>query len=411
MTALTDAAPGTSPRRSVATVVRHAPRPVKLLVTGVFVNRLGSFFATFATLFLQSRGFSGALLTYALTAIAAASMIGSWAGGVLAGRYGNHRVIVLSMAASSASLVLLSQAHQHLTVGLAVCLVSTTSQAYVPAASTLLAAHSSPEDRVPIFALFRLALNLGSAVGPLLAGLLALHSFTTLFAVNAATCALCAAVLQWGARSRSGSDGPQQQDEPAPDDRAGAAERARTGQVRILCGLLFVVAAVYALHLSALPLQLTADGQSAAFYAMLLSVNGFVVLGGELPISSVTRRAPWRVPLAGGVLVMATGLVLAGLLRQSWAIIGGIVLFTVGEMIFAPVANAAVAALAPQSQLARYQGLLAVAQTAGFTIGPAVGVALWNEARHGFWIGVLALAAVLALAILLIGTTRGETNE
>ena len=442
--------------RPVILVARQTPRPVKVLVAGVFVNRVGSFFSTFATLFLAARGFSGNALAGALVAIAVAGMLGSWGGGRLAERFGNSRLIVASMVASSAALVLLALARGMVQVALVASLVAVAAQAYVPAASTLLAEHSAPEDRVPVFAFFRLALNLGSALGPLLAGLLALQSYTLLFLLDAATCGLCAVVLHWGARSAGAGPRPSMAEPPVPGadlpvtvpvpvpvpapvpvrvpdssgpvsvsvavaapvrdrdvgagsgagDGEGSQERWRTRRVRLLCVLLFAVAAVYVQHQSTLPLQLAAAGLPPTFYGVLLSINGFVVLAGEIPVSTVTRRLPWRIPLAVGVTVMAAGLSLAGLLGPRGAVVAAFVLFTIGEMIFAPVANAAVADLAPPARLARYQGWLATAQGAGFTVGPVVGVALWNSIGRALWpvTGVFALA--LALGILWVGMRR-----
>lgn len=43
----------------------------------------------------------------------------------------------------------------------AVCVVALCTQSYVPAASALPVDHTVPADRVPLFALFRVALNLG----------------------------------------------------------------------------------------------------------------------------------------------------------------------------------------------------------------------------------------------------------
>jgi hypothetical protein len=62
--------------RSVVTILRTAPRPVWILVAGVLVNRMGSYFATFATLFLTSRAIALASLPVILAAIAAPGMLG-----------------------------------------------------------------------------------------------------------------------------------------------------------------------------------------------------------------------------------------------------------------------------------------------------------------------------------------------
>ncbi|MDQ2716129.1 MAG: MFS transporter [Chloroflexota bacterium] len=58
---------------------------------------------------------------------------------------------------------------------------------YRPAVSALLADLVPPERRVTAFALYRLAVNIGFAAGPTVAGLLATHSFFLLFLGDALT--------------------------------------------------------------------------------------------------------------------------------------------------------------------------------------------------------------------------------
>ncbi|MET1072828.1 MAG: MFS transporter [Umezawaea sp.] len=391
-------APSTKPR-SVLAVVTGAPAPVWILIVGVFVNRVGSFFSTFATLFLVDRGFTAAELPLVLVAIGAAGMAGSLGGGWLADRAGHRGSLVTSMAGSAASLALLAVAPSTALVVVGVCLVGFFGQSYVPAASALLVRNSDPVDRVPIFAFFRLALNVGAALGPLIAGLVATRSYTALFLIDAATCALCGLVILIGLRGRDAAPEPVAA-QPEPGD-ADVPIRGHRGVV-LLCLLLFVVASIYAQHMSTMPLQLSEAGSPASFYGLLLALNGFLVIIGELPISSVTRKLPWRVPVIAGIVLMSAGLVVAGLGKVAILVVPAFVVFTIGEMVFAPVANAAVAELSPPGATGRYQGMLATCQSLGFTLGPALGTAVYALSPSGLWWGIAVVTAVVCAGILLI---------
>ena len=420
-----EAPAGAPVRRPVLQVVLRAPRPVRVLVFGVFVSRLGSFFATFATLFLTDRGFTPRTVAPVLVGVGLAGMLGSLGGGWMADRVGHRPTLVLSMGASSVAVAMLVVADRPATLVAAVCLVAFWTSAYPPAAAALLVDNSDPVDRVPIFAFFRLALNVGAALGPLLAGVLASRSYTLLFAVEAVAYAACAliilrglpagrgavAVAVAGAAGDTGGDtGGGTADTVAGDTPGGTADEAGGGapagashtRVWVLCGLLFGVAALYAQFQSTLPLQLVSHGFTVTFYGALLALNGFLVITAELPISGVTRRWPWALPLAGGVAVMATGLVLAASGTAASLVIVAFTLFTVGEMIFAPVSNAAVAELSPAGTAARYQGLLATAQTLGFSLGPALGVAVYAVSSAGLWVGVAVTAGALCTGFLVI---------
>ncbi|HTZ43682.1 MAG TPA: MFS transporter [Jatrophihabitans sp.] len=401
--------------RPVRQVVLQAPRPVKILILGVFVTRMGSFFATFATLFLTQRGFASHTLPAVLVAIGLAGMLGSLGGGWLADRIGSRASLVGSMIASSAAVAMLVVAPNHPTVVVAVCLVALCSQSYQPAASALLILNSAPADRVPTFAFFRLAMNVGAAIGAVIAGFVASRSYSALFSIEAIAYAACGMVVFLGLRhaqvtpTGARPDGPDtvaEPNEPALTSAPGRVDLADTAPhpqrnlpVWLLCALLFGVATVYAQYQSTLPLQVVRHGYTTAFYGALLAVNGVVVIAGELPISSVTRRLPWVVPLIGGVLVMTIGLAGAAMISLAAVIVVAFIAFTVGEMIFAPVTNAAVAAISPAGTEARYQGLLATAQSLGFSLGPAIGTTVFALSHHGLWIGTLLVAVALSTGI------------
>lgn len=399
-------------RRSVVEVVLHAPRPVRVLILGVFVSRMGSFFATFATLFLTNRGFTAASLPAVLIAIGVAGMVGSLSGGWLADRIGQRSTLVLSMLASSAAVAMLVIAPSRPLIVVSVCLVALCTQSYTPAASALLIANTAPDDRVPTFAFFRLALNVGAALGALVAGVIATRSYSALFTVEAIAYCGCALVIYLGlagGRTRDVADGGSdavtetvEASDPAKPAPQGQLPANRHLPVWMLCVVLFGVAALYAQYQSTLPLQLVSHGYSTAFYGTLLAINGFVVILFELPISSVTRRLPWVLPIVTGVLIMTAGLVVAAVATLAVVIVVAFVAFTAGEMMFAPVANAAVAGISPVGAEARYQGLLATAQSLGFSIGPAIGTSVFAFSHSGLWLGTSITACVLGAGTYLV---------
>ncbi len=88
--------------------------------------------------------------------------------------------------------------------------------------------------------------------------------------------------------------------------------------------------------------------------------------------------------------------------RLAAVIIVAFVAFTAGEMMFVPVANAAVAEISPAGAEARYQGLLATAQSLGFSLGPAIGMSVFAFSRPGLWLGTSITACVLGAGTYLV---------
>lgn len=184
--------------RSVLQVVLAAPRPVRVLVIGVFINRLGSFFLTFLVLFLTQLGFTLQQLSLILLVVGAATPIGSLLGGWAADRFSRRASLVGSTLLAAASFLVVGLADDRAVVLVAVGVASLFAQAYLPAASALLVDSTREQDRVPTFALFRLAINVGAALGPLLAAVVARHGLDLLFVVNSGAYVLFALVLAIG---------------------------------------------------------------------------------------------------------------------------------------------------------------------------------------------------------------------
>lgn len=397
-------------RRSVARVVLGAPRSVWILIVGTFINRAGSFFANFATLFLTQRGLRPDVLPVVLAGVGAATIAGSMAGGWFSDRLGQRNALMLSMGAAAVTMAFLAFAPTLSLVVVDVCLVGLFTQSYLPAAAALLVEQTSAEDYVPIFAFFRLALNVGAAIGPLLAGLIAAHSYTLLFCLDGVTSAICAIVIGVGIRPRrerlratatSSAESRSGHEVVASDVKRQQVRSSRSASL-VLCCVMFVVAMIYVQYRATVPLEVIRHGFTTVFYGALLTLNGTLVIIAELPISSKTRQLPWPIVLTTGIITMTLGLAICGIAGREAVIVIAFVIFTVGEMIFAPVTNAAMALLSPPGMAARYQGRLVTAQTLGWALGPAVGTTILRLTSVGLWVGMPVIALICCATIYLI---------
>ncbi|OLD60732.1 MAG: hypothetical protein AUI83_01755 [Armatimonadetes bacterium 13_1_40CM_3_65_7] len=99
------------------------------------------------------------------------------AGGYLADHLGRRASIVTSMFSSAAVLVALSQVQRLAAIAALTMLAGLTAELYRPASGALLANLVPAGRRVTAFALYRLAINAGFAMGPAVAGFLADRSF------------------------------------------------------------------------------------------------------------------------------------------------------------------------------------------------------------------------------------------
>lgn len=371
------------------------PRPVWVLFAGTLVNRLGMFVLPFLALYMTRRGYSAAEAGIAVACYGAGAMIASLAGGHLADRIGRRRAIALAMFSAAASMLALMRADTFATIAIFTGLTGLTAELYRPAASALLVDLVEPAQRVTGFAVYRLAVNVGATIGPALGGFLAEHSFVYLFVGDAITCAAYGVIaLVWL------PEGGTEHHADAPRGRFTDVLRDRTFVLFLTASV--AVGIVYAQMSSGFTLQVAAHGFSSAVYGGLIALNGFVVLLLELPLATVTRRLPPRPTIALGMLLIGLGFAATGLVSTVPLLALTVIVWTLGEIVSAPVGGAYVAALAPRHLIGRYQGAWSSTFALGWVIGPSLGGRLfeWNPA----WLwGLCAVLGVVGAALVMAG--------
>jgi len=164
-------------------------------------------------------------------------------------------------------------------------------------------------------------------------------------------------------------------------------------------------ALVYMQSSTTFPLAVQDAGLSLAFYGALVSFNGIVIVLVELPLTTVTRRFPARPVIALGFLLVGIGFALTGVADSAVALAATVAIWTLGEIVNAPVASAYVADLSPERLRGRYQGAWSFTWGLGLVIGPSLGTALYAWRPEALWLGCLALG-VLAAGLMLLGPAR-----
>lgn len=173
-------------------------RSTWLLSLVMLINRSGTMVVPFMTLYLTSpqMGYSigQAGIVFGLFGLGAFS--GAFFGGKMTDRIGFYPVQMITLIGGGILFIVLGQMESYLLICLFTFLVSFVNEAFRPANATAIAFYSKEENRTRSYALNRLAINLGWAVGAGLGGLLASHSYELLFWVDGIT-NISAALLMW----------------------------------------------------------------------------------------------------------------------------------------------------------------------------------------------------------------------
>ncbi|MEP7009996.1 MAG: MFS transporter [Acidobacteriota bacterium] len=385
------------------------PRPVWLLAISALINRCGTMVLPFATLYLTKElGWTVPEAGLALSFYGAGAMIGSFSGGWLADRISVRLVLVTSLVCNGVGFLAL----EHLMSRSAICwflvALGMFSEAFRPANATALSTIAGPANRVRAFTLYRLAINLGMSIGPVIGGFLAEHDYRWLFRVDGGTCLAAAAMLGLLFHDPVTHGGPA---EDSDGSARGGRSPWRDGPFVALLGLAVLLAMVFFQIQSTYPLALNrVYGFSEAAIGLALAVNTVVIVLFEMVLAHALRDAPHLRLVAWGSLLFGVGLALLPLGRSFAYVCVTIFVWTIGEMLSLPFLQGVVAERADAKRRGTYLGLLSFAFSIAYMSGPPIGA--WVYERFGpdtlwyacgvagvvLWLGFEALSRRVARA-------------
>jgi MFS family permease len=379
------------PLPSLKQQLRALPAPAWILFGGTFVNRFGTFVMPMLVLYLTRLGYSAGQAGLAVGSYGAGHFTASMLGGHLADRIGRRNTIALSMFASAAVMLALSQARTYGAILLLAWLAGTAAELYRPASHALIGDLVPQEQRVIAFGMYRFAVNLGFAAGPATAGFLADRSFFYLFLGDAITSVgygiIALVALPHGLRTYSKEERSGEAIRVALHDRPFLAFLSATALVTVVD---FQMGSTVALHVRD-------NGFSAATYGVLISLNGALIVLFELLITTRVQRLKPQPVIAVGYALSGIGFALTGAAHTVPALAITVVIWTLGEMIASPMSGAYITQLAPERYRGRYMGLWVLTWSFGMVVGPTVGTRVyqWNPAVLWASCAVLGIAAAL----------------
>ncbi|MFE2889506.1 MFS transporter [Streptomyces sp. NPDC059272] len=378
-------------------------RPIAIVSLGVFINRLGGFFALFLTIIMADRGYSSREITVALVTCALAGMTGAGLSGWLAGRLGLRGALLLVSSLTSCCAYAAAVVRGLPATVVVSALLIAGVQAYGPLAQTVVGIEAAPERKVRMFAVYRLGLNLGATAGPLIGSFLMEWSMSALLIGNGIAATSATLLLLALPTTTAHGLGPvrprgrQQESRKQPPESGRSAPRQRISRRYTASCLLFgLVSLVYAQQTGAFALGLHDSGQDAHVYGWLLAMNAIIVVVSEVSMTRYSGRWPRRTAIAAGAACVCGGYALNALGLSLAVLVTGVLVWTAGEMLLEPVAAAYASESAPPGDGPRYQALLGLCQSAGMSLGPALGVYLYGYGPTLPWL--LCAGALLVTA-------------
>ena len=381
-----------------------------LIWTGTLINRLGGFVIPFLTLYLTTqRKIPVSQAAIMVSFYGAGSFIAQLTGGELTDRLGRRPVMLTSFLVTPAAMITLGLSRAIPLIAFATFVVGFFTDLYRPAVGAAIADLVPSESRTRAYGYNYWAINLGAAIAPVIAGLLASYTYLALFIGDALTTLAFGMIVFFGIHETRPVEA---------QDAKGATPRERLAQLKrepilllfSLLALFFGI--VYMQGFVTLPVDMGSHGLGPEQYGLAIAVNGFLIVLVSIPISNMAGH--WS-----RFTAMATAAVFLGLGFGFTAFAGAFSLFalsvgiwTLGEIVASAVAPAIIADLAPVELRGLYQGIFGSAWGLAFFIGPLLGGWVFEHlGANLLWGGCLVLGLLLALGYLGIGIPAKRRME
>ena len=396
----------------------HLPSVVWVLQAGVLVNFFGNgLVGPFLVLYLHiARGLPIGLAAAAIATGGITAITSGFVAGWLVDRTDPKKVVALAMTSNAIAYALYLGVSEPWHAFVVAALVGVGTGMYGPSSQTLLSGLVPADQRHRAFAQNRISSLVGLGTGGLAGGLIVssgrASQYELLLVLDVITFLAFAAVLLAlpvrlppRAATRSGGYATVLRD------------RSMLGLA--LTNLALVSAGIAPMFVLLPAFLKTYPEVPEAAIGALYALDTVAIIALQMPLARLVeghRRMPL---LAGGALLWVgswslieiAGGSLAGLAAAAVAAIA-ILLYAVGESLYAVVVTPTAAALAPEALRGRYLAVLGFSWQGGYMLGPAIGGQLLVASSVALpTVALIVCAAAAAGALVLERTMPEETRR
>ncbi len=350
-------------------------RQTWLLSLIMLINRSGTMVVPFMTLYLTSPGMGYTVgeagIVFGL--FGAGAFSGAWLGGRLTDKIGFYPVQLITLVGGGILFIVLGQMKTYPLICTFTFLLSFVNEAFRPANSTAIAFYSKEQNRTRSYALNRLAINLGWAVGSGLGGFIAHRSYELLFWVDGVTNITAALVMWLFLKPVNHKPVPRAK---IDDPLIGSAFRDKTYISFALITMLF--ASCFFQLFTNLPVYFKKELKfSEPFIGFIMAMNGIIIALVEMVlIYKLEGRRKNMHYITLGVFLVGLSFLMLNLPGGAMLACGMIVLVTFGEILSMPFMNSYWIARTQPSNRGQYAALYTMAWSAAQTLGPMGGAQL-----------------------------------
>ncbi|MET3291657.1 UNVERIFIED_CONTAM: MFS family permease [Brevibacillus sp. OAP136] len=321
-------------------------------------------------------------------------MLVGWWGGGWTDRFGRKPLMMAALIIQALSMAGMGFAESVWQFAALAIMNGLGMSLFFPAANAQVTDVVPEEKRAEVFALLHTALNVGSAVGPMLGMLVFKQNPTLVFGIASAAF-LAYAIILW----RNVPETLPVVTDQATGNQAKPSKLVLSEHRPLLWFTVLAVpiSLLYAQMESVFPLHLrnqTADYQT--IFATLMSINGTSVILFQMWIVRWTQNASSMKIILISYMLLAVVAVGYGFAPFFGLLVAVELLFTLAEMLVGPHMQKVVSSMAPQEMRGRYFSIYGMSWQIARAIGPSMGGLLFTH--YGGQVAFSVFSALLLVA-------------
>lgn len=376
-----------------------------LLWTGQILNRIGLIAPAFLVIYLQNNGtISTESASLIVGLFGVGIVLAGLIGGVIADSIGPRKLILISQPIAVLTALLYLVFHDPILVGILALLSGMLSTIERPAGAALIS-KMVPQEQFPrAYGLHLMGFNVGTTLSLVLAGL-----FLEVFPIGIFILWAACSSLYWCFAKSLPADQVIKNLESFSFKKLGRdiAEPYRQRSLVIFLGLCFIVALIYLQINSSLPLHMLSEGINSAQIGVVLAVNAVLSIVLLPLVPKLVAKWSDSTPLVLAALFVGVGFGLNAFAHDIPFFLVALIIWTLGEVLWAPMSAGYLAARAPEGRTSSYMSSYFFVWNTAFMIGGPLGLVVANS--FGFpvlWLAALALGLLGALGFKLLAVPQ-----
>ncbi len=383
---------------------RNQPLGVYILFISNVINRMGDFVNFFLTLYLtRYLGFDEKQTGLVIAAIGAAMMTGALLGGKLTDIAGRKKLMVTLQCLAVISIMFCGFYPDSSSVAVLLLFFTFFNAAVWPISSSLLTDLTRQDQRSAAFSLIYLGINVGVALGPVLAGYLFNHYRRWIFWGDGLSTVITLILIILYIKE------PKQEELHLEESEQAVSGNSIKVLFKIPVLAVFTLLTIgssflYSQNSFTLPLYMEGlfSSESARLFGLIMSFNAVTVLVITPLFTGWFKKMPALQRIAVSQILYAVGFGILALpvTRVSWFFLSTFI-WTAGEILHATSSGVFVAAHSPVNHRGRFNSLMIVTKGAGKSLGPAAaGFILAGGGMTLMWGLCFVLGVLLFLAMM-----------